>query len=124
MKPILAILSAYHALSGIFMLLTPSIWYQTIPGVTETGPFNEHFIRDIGLAFLASGAALGIATVAGKARRALVCTALVFTGGHAVLHAWEIVSDMPALPAVLRDVATILVPGLLPVIALRKEAGR
>ncbi len=35
--------------NGLFMLVAPSAWYQFVPGVTHTGPFNQHFIRDIGL---------------------------------------------------------------------------
>ena len=35
--------------NGLFMLLAPSTWYHFVPGVTHTGPFNQHFIRDIGL---------------------------------------------------------------------------
>jgi len=35
--------------NGLFMLVVPSAWYHFVPGVTHTGPFNQHFIRDIGL---------------------------------------------------------------------------
>ncbi len=37
------------------MPTAPEIWYSAVPGVPETGPANIHFIRDIGLAFLAAG---------------------------------------------------------------------
>ena len=33
-------------------------WYQTIPGVAQTGPMNVHFAKDVGLAYLSSGVAL------------------------------------------------------------------
>ncbi len=45
------------AANGIFMLVAPENWYFTVPGVTSTGPFNQHFLRDIGLIFLFLGAA-------------------------------------------------------------------
>ena len=39
----------------LFMLVSPEHWYFSVPGVTTTGPFNQHFIRDIGLIFLFVG---------------------------------------------------------------------
>ena len=50
--------------NGLFMLGSPEHWYVSVPGVTTTGPFNQHFIRDIGLIFLFVGTAflLGAAT--------------------------------------------------------------
>jgi hypothetical protein len=38
--------------NGVFMLVSPEQWYFAVPGVTSTGPFNQHFLRDIGLIFL------------------------------------------------------------------------
>lgn len=34
--------------NGLFMLVSPADWYFAVPGVTTTGPFNQHFVRDIG----------------------------------------------------------------------------
>ena len=41
--------------NGIFMLLSPVDWYFAVPGVTTTGSFNQHFVRDIGLIFMGIG---------------------------------------------------------------------
>ncbi len=41
--------------NGIFMLASPETWYFAVPGVTSTGPFNQHFLRDIGLIFVLIG---------------------------------------------------------------------
>ena len=43
--------------NGVFMLVSPEGWYLAVPGVTSTGPFNQHFVRDIGLIFLLLGGA-------------------------------------------------------------------
>ena len=43
--------------NGIYMLAAPEDWYFAVPGVTTTGPFNQHFVRDIGLIFLFLGGA-------------------------------------------------------------------
>jgi hypothetical protein len=38
--------------NGVFMLAWPAVWYGLTPGVAETGPFNPHFARDVGGAYL------------------------------------------------------------------------
>jgi hypothetical protein len=57
-RVLLLLLGVFHIANGIFMLIAPAEWYMTVPGVTATGPFNPHFILDIGMAFVASGAGL------------------------------------------------------------------
>ncbi|HVJ53953.1 MAG TPA: hypothetical protein VM689_15900 [Aliidongia sp.] len=58
--------------NGLFMLVDPWAWYELVPGVTSTGFFNQHFIRDIGIIQLFLGAAfvLGMAP-AGASHRAM-----------------------------------------------------
>jgi hypothetical protein len=40
------------------MLFDGATWYASVPGVVETGPYNPHFVQDIGAAFLVAGLAL------------------------------------------------------------------
>jgi len=58
------ILIAFNGLflfgNGLFMLVAPLAWYEIIPGVTHTGSFNQHFIRDIGIIQMFLGTALAI----------------------------------------------------------------
>ena len=49
--------------NGLFMLIAPEAWYEFVPGVTDTGFFNQHFIRDIGLIQLFLGVAFGVGLV-------------------------------------------------------------
>lgn len=44
--------------NGGIMLADGAGWYAGVPGVTETGPYNPHFVADIGLAFIVAGTAL------------------------------------------------------------------
>lgn len=46
--------------NGLFILVDPSAWYRLVPGVMQIGPFNQHFVRDIGLIQMFLGAAFGI----------------------------------------------------------------
>jgi hypothetical protein len=82
----LVILGLIHAVNGIWMLAAPMSWYGAVPGVAQTGPLNHHFIADIGLAFMASGAGMMLGSRKGFA-------SFGFAGAgwpvlHAVLHAW------------------------------------
>jgi len=45
--------------NGAFMLAASAAWYEAVPGVPMTGPFNGHFIKDIGAIYLVCGLALG-----------------------------------------------------------------
>jgi hypothetical protein len=42
----------FLAANGLFMLVAPAVWYEFVPGVTDTGFFNQHFVRDIGIVSL------------------------------------------------------------------------
>src|SRR5258708_29034726 len=81
------------AANGVFMLAGPNAWYAAVPGVVETGPFNPHFVRDIGAAYLACGGALG-GYAAGAAARAARPAAATLPCAPAPLHLW----DGPARP--------------------------
>ena len=60
MKLPLYAISALYLLTAIYMFVAPQVFYDQTPGVAMMGPFNTHFIRDAGLAFLTSGGALHI----------------------------------------------------------------
>ncbi len=120
MRTLLILIGLYQSANGIFMLAAPALWYATIPGVTETGPANLHFIRDIGLAFIAAGAGLLIGAF--KQDRRAILTASIFLGGHALLHLAELLHGTTAIDA-LRDIVLIALPGLLP-LALLNTLGR
>ena len=49
------ILGIALAANGFVMLGAPAAWYAAVPGVAATGPFNAHFIRDVGVAYETGG---------------------------------------------------------------------
>ena len=53
----------FLAANSLFMLVAPQLWYASVQGVTQTGLFNQHFIRDIGIIqlFLRLAFGLGLA---------------------------------------------------------------
>ena len=45
--------------NGVFMFFAPETWFERgYPGVTDTGPMNIHFIRDIGVVYAIVGSGL------------------------------------------------------------------
>jgi len=83
----LAILLAVGAvLNGTYMLISPVNWYLGVPGVTDTGPFNQHFIRDIGIVYLFLGAAYGIGARRPEPRVVLWAAATLWQCSHALFH--------------------------------------
>ena len=85
-RRLLVLVGLYHLLTGAVMFLAPMSWYSATPGVTDTGPFNMHFVMDIALAFAVSGAAM-IYGAARWDRTAGLCGA-AWPVAHAALHIW------------------------------------
>ena len=88
---IAAVLAVLTVLNGIIMLLAGAAWYESVPGVSETGPYNPHFIQDIGAAFLVAGLALAARVWRPRYWPAAVAGA-GFLVAHALLHLAMIVS--------------------------------
>ena len=89
-KMIAAILAVANIANGLMMLVAGPFWYQSVPGAAETGPFNPHFVQDIGAAFLVSGLALAV-----RAWRPVYWPAAVagaaFLAAHGLIHLIAIV---------------------------------
>ncbi len=85
------IIGVLNLANGIWMLLGPAHWYAHLPaGVPDTGPFNAHFVRDIGAAFTTIGLTFCAAANRPQYRRVVVAGAATFFVLHALVH----VTDM------------------------------
>lgn len=121
MRMLLLLLALFHGLNGLVMIAAPEAWYGAVPGVVDTGPFNPHFVRDIGFGFVAAAVSLALAARRGGSL-AFLWPGAVFLGGHAGLHLMEMAAHGTTMPDMIRDMALIVVPGLLPLAFL--PAGR
>jgi len=83
---LLALLGLLHIVLGVFMLVAPGVWYSVVPGVAATGSFNSHFVYDIGMAFLASGAGLAYGARAGRTAAIAACAGAMWPVLHALIH--------------------------------------
>lgn len=85
-RALLVLLGVIHIVNGLFMLIAPAEWYASVPGVTATGPFNPHFILDIGMAFVASGAGLILGARRNANAAILACAGSTWPALHALVH--------------------------------------
>jgi uncharacterized protein YjeT (DUF2065 family) len=83
---LLILLGLSHIANGALMLVAPGLWYTMVPGVIDTGPLNQHFIYDIGMAFVASGAMLALGARAGRSAAILACAGATWPALHALIH--------------------------------------
>jgi hypothetical protein len=103
---------------GLFMLIHPFEWYQLLPTVKFTGPPNRHFIRDIGLAYMASGVMLIYAARNPPMRWLAALAGSLWLMVHGVLHVYEVVIGICSHDAFLKDAPGVLGPPLLVWVAL------
>ncbi len=100
--------------NALWMLAGPMHWYTDLPAaVPDTGPFNPHFVRDIGCAFLASGVALVWAFKSPRFRLPLASIAALFLAAHAILHAYDTLRGALGHAHWLLDLPGVYLPGLL-----------
>jgi len=99
--------------NGLFMLISPQGWYLTIPGVPMSGPFNQHFVRDIGLVFLLLGAGFLIGVVRPGVRATVWATATIWLTGHALFHLWQVVVGISPLSDIQQDFMAVSLPALI-----------
>lgn len=83
-RTLLYIIGAINVVNGVIMFILPMTWYEAVPGVAAMGPFNLHFVRDIGLIYLMCGIALGWA--AQQDNREVGITGAAWTCLHALFH--------------------------------------
>lgn len=99
--------------NGIIMLASPAAWYFAVPGVTTTGPFNQHFLRDIGIIFVFLGAGYLAGAARAEYRVVLWGTATLWLCSHAVFHFWEVAVGICGAYALARDFPAVTLPALI-----------
>ena len=100
------------AANGLIMLVVPADWYAMVPGVVETGPFNAHFVRDIGVAYLVAGATLTWFAINEAARPAAFAGA-AFLALHALVHLWDAAAGPEHAHQLLVDLPPVFLPPAL-----------
>ncbi|MGH6921349.1 MAG: hypothetical protein ACREJ0_27050 [Geminicoccaceae bacterium] len=100
------------SLNGIFMLVAPQVWYDFVPGVTDTGFYNQHFIRDIGIIQLFLGVAFGVGLFRPERRIGLWAVATLWLCAHALFHFWEVAVGICSPSVIPRDFPAVTMPAI------------
>ena len=108
------LLALILAANGLLMLFAPEPWYHLIPGVLDTGPFNPHFVRDIGCAYLVCGGAYLWLARNVRAQPAALGAA-IFLLLHALTHVWDGLAGRETVEHLLGDIPGVF---LLPALGL------
>jgi hypothetical protein len=109
---IAVLLGAGAGVNGAFMLASPADWYFAVPGVTTTGPFNQHFVRDIGLVFLFIGMVFLVGVARPRLRLFVWAAPTLWLGGHALFHFWEVVVGICRPSTIARDFPAVTLPAI------------
>jgi hypothetical protein len=112
--------------NGLVMLAAPYPWYLAVPGVIQTGPFNDHFVRDIGATYLACGIGTLLGGLDLRRHAGAVAVAAGFQGVHALIHViTPFCGRALPWPLLARDFPGVFLPTILTiwlaVAAFRRE---
>lgn len=99
--------------NGLFMLADPVAWYFAVPGVTTTGPFNQHFLRDIGLIYVIMGGGFLAGILRPRDRVVLWAASTLWLAGHALFHFWEVSVGLCGTSALVRDFPGVTTPAIM-----------
>ena len=111
---VLWIIAAMDIVNGIEMFFLPSAWFfRLVPGVTETGPFNEHLVIDGGTFFLAVG--IGLVAAALNPRRNAIAVVIAAIAGvmHSILHLYSHAAGLLSSKHLITEVLGIYVPAIV-----------
>ena len=118
--PLVALLLAGN---GVAMLAAPLGWYDAVPGVPATGPFNPHFVRDIGAVYLAC--ALGPGWFAWRPAQGWPAMAVgaAWLTLHAAVHVYDATCGAQPLADIQRDFVGVYLFAAIPLALVSIEAG-
>ena len=108
--------SIFLSVNGLFMLIAPAQWYEFVPGVTDTGFYNQHFIRDIGIIQLFIGVAFGLGMLLPERRIGLWAAATLWLSAHAIFHFWEVAVGICSPSVIPRDFPAVTLPAILGIV--------
>ncbi len=113
MRLLASLLAALLLANAIAMLLAPLWWYGVVPGVPATGPFNPHFVRDIGATYAAVALGLGWFALRPAQGWAALVAAAVFLDLHALIHVHDAVLSPVCGHDLARDFPGVFLPALV-----------
>jgi hypothetical protein len=99
--------------NGLAMIFAGLWWYGAVPGVVSTGPYNPHFVKDIGAIYLVCAGALAWRAARPDAGQGALVAAAAFLVMHAFVHVADAAVCGNPLAALVRDFPGVFVPALI-----------
>ena len=107
----------FSLFNGLWMFFYPLSWYNDLPAaVPDTGPYNGHFIRDLGVAFAVVGLAFGWCTFHPKRCREVHIALTIFFTGHALIHVMDLLKGTVPHSRWLLDLPAVFLPCLIMIV--------
>ena len=100
-------------INALAMLFGSFWWYNAVPGVTATGAYNPHFVRDIGAAYLVAAGGLGWFAWRPVQGWPALAAAAAFLVLHAAIHVFDATCSSDPVSNLIRDRPGVYVPALL-----------
>ena len=117
LKVIYLVFSLLNLFNGAWMLLFPQSWYTDLPAdVPHTGPFNAHFVRDLGVAFLVAGVAFAWSARNIDRSYPVHIGLTFFFAGHALIHLVDIQTGHLPITHWLIDIPGVFLPALIMIV--------
>ncbi|KAB0456397.1 hypothetical protein D3C87_1747100 [compost metagenome] len=102
---------------SLHMLYNPESWYYFVPGVTDTGFYNQHFIRDIGIIQGFVAAAFIVGVFREERRIELWGAATLWLIAHGTFHLWEVAVGICSSSVIIRDFPAVSLPAIIGIAA-------
>ncbi len=100
--------------NGLFMILAPFTWYTELPaGVPDFGPYNEHFVRDIGCIFITLGLVACAGAWSPRLRFPAALVLAFFFGAHALVHVFDTARGLVGPEHWLVDLPLTYLPAII-----------
>jgi hypothetical protein len=126
-RALLLVLGLFYVANGLAMLVEPAAWAVSVVHDPSPSHLEFHFIADIGMAFLASGAALVWSARRGQAFAPWAIAGAAWPALHALIHVHEwLTHGLPATTVdILNEGIGVILAGLAGVLLawLRQREG-
>lgn len=114
MSRILAVaLALVLGINGLVMLGASFWWYNAVPGVIATGPYNSHFVRDIGAIYLMCGVSMAWFAWRPAQGWPAVTASAGFLVLHAGIHVFDATCSSNVIGNLIRDLPGVFTPALI-----------
>ena len=123
-QAMVALTMLFSIANGLLMVVAPLPWYRMIPTLAFTGPFNPHFIRDIGMAYVTCGLILAWAVPNLRMRWLAALSGGLWLSLHAAIHLFEVASGICGPGVFWADFPAVFGPPMLVLAAVGLLAAR